>query len=102
MMGNFWAWVWICVFLGTREFLCLEKDVGLEGHALPPNTGYPIIKNLFPSPPILMLCLYTEAGGQTPSRSFTHTHTHTHTMKVECDRWQGKGLVTGTMSYGAF
>ena len=49
MTGNFWAWVWISVFLGTREFLCFAEKVGLEqGILLPtPKFGTLLIKTFF-------------------------------------------------------
>ena len=49
-------------FLGSREFLCLAER-GWLGAGMLPQFGYPVNKNLFPTPPVLLLCLCTVAGG---------------------------------------
>ena len=53
--------------LGAKgiSVFCRREWLG-AGESLLPQTGHSVNKNLFPSPPIIVLCLLMAAGGQIP------------------------------------
>ena len=59
--------VWtMTLVLEVADFLCFVGQDGSEQEcSQTPLIGYPVNKNLFPSPQIFMLCVYMVARGWT-------------------------------------
>lgn len=68
MEWNLWAWFWVSVFWRTNEFfLCFAEERCLEPWSLPlPQIVQHFNKDLFPSPPIFVLCLCSMVVSQIP------------------------------------
>ena len=60
--------VWtLTLVLGVAGFLCFVEEVGSKRKCpQPPQTGYPVNKNLLPYPHIFVLCLYMQQVAGLP------------------------------------